>query len=51
MDLNFKILLISKILEGYLTEMFDYYFIETPFVVHLKFCGDTRGTYIPFPPR
>ena len=35
MDLNFEILLISKILERYLTEMFDYHFIKTPFVVRL----------------
>ena len=40
---KFEITFISTVLESHFTEMFCYCFIETSFVVQLKFCGDTRG--------
>ena len=41
--------LVSETFEQYFTEIFYHCFIETSFVVHLKWCGDTGGMWIHFP--
>ena len=45
---NFGISLISRIFEIYFTEIFYCSFIETCFVVHLQFFGDTEGACFHF---
>ena len=40
---NLHVITISKILGRLSTEIFRYCFIETFFVIHLKFCVDTEG--------
>ena len=45
---NFEVLLNPKILESYFTDMFYYCFIETRFIVHFYFSGNTGGMCVHF---